>query len=189
MPRGYVGNQAERLLRLRAVRIPTSLVVAVLALTLLGSGCSDEDEPLATGDGTSTTEPARDVDPGPPDIVGTITSVEPFVPVTEDCTPPDDLDPDGAVSSDDPPVCTPEDNDVVGSVLVEEDPTDPSGGRKISFTATSGSVFQGEAPDGTIVVGFDDLAEGQLVRAWVSGDACAESYPEQCGLEAIRVTG
>jgi hypothetical protein len=89
------------------MRIPTSLAVGVLALSLVGSGCSDDDEPLATGDGDRTTEPTGDVDPGVPDIVGTITSVEPFVPVTEDCTPPDDLDPDGVVSSDDPPVCTP----------------------------------------------------------------------------------
>jgi hypothetical protein len=40
-----------------------------------------------------------------------------------------------------------------------------------------------------VVASFDDLAEGQQVRAWVSGDACAESYPEQCGLEVITVTG
>ena len=32
----------------------------------------------------------------------------------------------------------------------------------------------------------DDLAEGMLVDVWV-GDACAESYPVQCDIEALRV--
>ena len=112
------------------------------------------------------------------------------MPITEDCTPPEDLDPDGAVSSDDPPICTPEDNDVVGTILVEEDPDDPEGGRKISYTVTTDSAITGETADGTKVGSFADLAEGQTVETWVAGDgACAESYPEQCGLEAIRVTG
>ena len=115
-------------------------------------------------------------------MTGTITSVTPFVPVTEDCTPPEDLDPNGSVSNEDPPVCTPEDNDVVGTILVEEDPDDPQGGRKISYTVTTRTIFAD-------VDGFDGLAEGQVADTWVAGGVCAESYPEQCGLEAIRITG
>jgi hypothetical protein len=42
--------------------------------------------------------------------------------------------------------------------------------------------------DGAGVGAFADLAEGQLADTWASGP-CAESYPEQCTLEAIRVTG
>ena len=195
MGQGYSGNPAERLLRHRPVRIPTTLAAAVLALALLGA-CSDDDTPVTAGDEPGT-EPVcqpdadcDDVDAGPPDLVGTITSVEPFVPVTEDCTPPEDLDPDDPVSSEDPPICTAEDNDIVGTILVEEDPDDPEGGRKISFTATSDSLFFGQTADGTDVTSFDDLAEGQQVRTWVPVDgACAESYPEQCGLRAIDVTG
>ena len=166
------------------MRIPTTAVAGCLALTLLVGACSDDDTAVTAGDETG------DVDPGPPDLVGTVTDIEPFVPVTEDCTPADELDPDGAVSSDDPPVCTPEDNDVVGTILVEEDPADPEGGRKISFTATSETFFVGQAADGSDVTSFDDLAEGQQVETWVPADgACAESYPEQCGLRAINVRG
>ena len=32
----------------------------------------------------------------------------------------------------------------------------------------------------------DDLAEAMLVDVWV-GDACAESYPVQCDIEALRI--
>ena len=51
-------------------------------------------------------------------------------------------------------------------------------------TVDSTTVITGEAST------FDDLAEGQSVDSWVpEGEMCAESYPEQCTLEAIRVTG
>jgi hypothetical protein len=153
-----------------------TFTATLVAAALLLAGCGDDAE-VDTG-GTAPTEvPGRAVD-----LTGTITSVTPFVPVTEDCTPPEDLDPEGSVSDQDPPVCTPEDNDVVGTVLVEEDPDDPQGGRKISYTVTTTTTFDG-------VDGFDDLAEGQVADTWVRGGMCAESYPEQCGLEAIRVTG
>jgi hypothetical protein len=188
MGQGYAGNLAQRLLRLRAVRIPTTVVAGVLAVVLLAGGCSDDDTPVTAGndsDGSPVEVPDR-----APDLVGTITSVEPFVPINEDCTPPEDLDPDDAVSSADPPICTADDNDIVGSILVEEDPADPEGGRKISFTATSESAITGATADGTAIGTFSDLAEGQTVETWVPVDgACAESYPEQCELEAVRVTG
>jgi hypothetical protein len=166
------------------MRIPTTVAAGLVALALVTAGCGDDDTDVGTGDGggSGTTEPAPTVPDSPADLVGTITSIEPFVPVTEDCTPPEDLDPDGAVSSEDPPVCTPEDNDVVGTILVEEQPDEPTGGRKISFTATTSTAYDG-------VGGFDDLAEGQRVETWIEGDMCAESYPEQCGLRAIAVTG
>lgn len=171
------------------MRITTSLGAGLLALALLGA-CSDDDTPVTAGDDQVDGDGAGDgqltgveLPDRAPDLVGTITSVEPFVPVTEDCTPPEDLDPEEPVSSEDPPVCTPEDDDVVGTVLVEEDPDDPEGGRKISFTATSSTTVAG-------VAGFDGLREGQQVETWVPPDgACAESYPEQCSLEAVRVTG
>lgn len=71
--------------------------------------------------------------------------------------------------------------DVLGTVVVEEVPHDASAGRKIAYTVTTDTVFDG-------VDGFDDMAEGQAVDTWVAGDLCAESYPEQCSLEAVRVT-
>ena len=60
---------------------------------------------------------------GPPtrqaDLVGAIIAITPFEPVTERCTPPEELDPNGAVSSDDPPMCTDADSDIEGTILVE----------------------------------------------------------------------
>lgn len=49
-------------------------------------------------------------------------------------------------------------------------------------------------PDGEVLlvdeagslVAVEDLVEGMPVDVWV-GSACAESYPVQCGIEAIRV--
>jgi hypothetical protein len=151
-----------------------TITAVLVAVALLLAGCGD-DADVDTG-GTAPAEvPGRAVD-----MTGTITSVTPFVPVTEDCVPAEDVDPDEPVSNQDPPVCTPKDNDVVGTILVEEDPDDPQGGRKISFTVTTDSVIVG-------VDGFDDLAEGQVADTWVAGGMCAESYPEQCGLEALQV--
>ena len=181
------------------MRIPTPLIAGLLTLGLVLGACSDDDTPLATGDGqgddgSAVTDapdaPGAEVPDRPPDLTGTITSVEPFEPVTEGCTPPEDVDPDGAVSSDDPPICTPADNDIVGTILVEERPDATEEGRKISFTVTTSSLITGQTADGQAVRELSDLVEGQPVETWVPADgACAESYPEQCGLEAVRVTG
>ena len=173
------------------MRIPKALAASVLPLFLLTVACNDDasvdagavdeapEDPdcQADCDDIAVTVPDRAAD-----LVGTITSVTPFVPITEDCTPPEDVDPDSAISSDDPPICTAEDNDLLGTILVEEDPDSPDSGRKVSFTVTTDSAIAG-------VPAFDDLAAGQAVDTWISGNACAESYPEQCGLEAIDVTG
>jgi hypothetical protein len=151
-----------------------SITAFLVALALLLAGCGDDEADVDTGGTAPADVPGRAAD-----LVGTITSVTPFVPVTEDCTPADDLDPNGSVSNEDPPICTPEDNDVVGTILVEEQP-EVQEGRKISYTVTAATTFEG-------VDGFDDLTEGQVADTWVAGGVCAESYPEQCGLEAIEV--
>lgn len=183
------------------MQLTKALAASLVSLTLLTAACSDDetgvnagnDTDQGSGDGTGTgvapdgsgvQVPDRD-----PDLVGTITTITPFEPITEDCTPADGIDPDAAVSSDDPPVCTPEDNDVIGTILVEEDPDAPEGGRKVSYTVTTATKITGQTAEGTKVGVFADFAEGQTADTWVSGNACAESYPEQCGLEAIRVTG
>lgn len=168
------------------MRIRRTLGAALLALSLAAAACGDGTD-VGTGDGTSTTTTVPSGGAGtlpdrPPELNGTITSVIPFVPVTEDCTPAEDLDPDDPVSSDDPPVCTAGDNDIVGSVLVEEQPGVQEGG-KVSFTVTTATVLEGDGVDG-----FADLAVGDTVDAWTTGP-CAESYPEQCGAEVLRVTG
>lgn len=53
------------------------------------------------------------------------------------------------------------------------------------------SLLRGEP----VVVGPDgqrlepaDLSDGDAVEVWVDG-ACAESFPVQCGIAAVRVTG
>ncbi len=142
----------------------------LLALTatslLLAAACGDDDTELDSGSpGEGTSAPAAgtsaDVPDEPPALVGVITEVTPFEPVSED-------------------------DDVVGSVLVEEQPG-VAEGRKISYTVTTETVIAGETGDGSSVEGFDDLAPGQQVQSWVAGDVCAESYPEQCGAAALLV--
>lgn len=41
---------------------------------------------------------------------------------------------------------------------------------------------------GTGEVAADELQPGDAVEVW-TGDACAESYPVQCGILAVRLTG
>jgi len=170
-----------------------ALAAGCLSLVLLTAACSDGKTEVDAGadgagsgvapDGTGVEVPGR-----APDLAGTITAITPFEPITEGCTPAEQADPDGVSSSDDPPVCTPESNDVIGTILVEEDPADPQGGRKISYTISTDTKITGETSDGTKVGVFADFVQGQVADTWTPGP-CAQSYPEQCGLEAIRVTG
>ena len=94
-------------------------VTCVIGLLLL-VGCGDV--PGTAAPRRSTNSPPATWQ-GPPtrqaDLVGAITVVKPFEPVIEGCTPPEQLDPDGAVSSDDPPMCTDADSDIEGTILVE----------------------------------------------------------------------
>lgn len=168
------------------MKLIRAALATLLSVSLLTVGaCGDDDTEVdASGSPTDTSDQVT-VPSVPADITGTVTSVAPFEPITEDCTPPEDLDPDGSVSSDDPPVCTPADNDVVGTVLVEERPGVQEG-NKISFTVTTSTALTGG--DGTPLATFADLAEGHTVEAWSTG-ICAESYPSQCAAVAIRRTG
>jgi len=177
------------------MRSSKALVGCLLSLSVLAA-CGDD--PVGTGvpdttqDGGSGTVPdgvGRQLPDRPADLEGTITSVTPFVPITEDCVPLEDAPPDSSVSSDDPPYCTPEDNDALGSITVEELPGETTGGRKISYTVTAAATITGADKVGTEVRSFSALAVGQTGDTWVAGGVCAESYPEQCGLEAIRITG
>jgi hypothetical protein len=173
------------------MRTTKVLLGTLLSVVALGAACADDDTEVGTGDGTDSpsTVPVATVPDRPADLVGTITAVTAFVPITEDCTPLEDLESD-AVSSDDPPVCSDPDTDVLGTVLVEEQPDADDEGRKISYTVTTATALAGSTADGSPVRAFDDLAVGQSVDSWVPEDgACAESYPEQCGAAALRVTG
>ena len=173
--------------------IARAAATTLLTFALLTAACGDDDTDVRAGDAptdtsddiTTTTAPGgpdATVPDAPPDITGTVTAVAPFEPVTEDCTPAEDVDPDGSVSSEDPPICTPADNDVLGTVLVEEEPGVPNGD-KISFTVTTSTALTGT--DGAPLQEFSDLAEGQTVEAWSTG-FCAESYPSQCEAVAMH---
>ncbi|MDP9019954.1 MAG: YobA family protein [Actinomycetota bacterium] len=130
--------------------------------------------------------------PGPPSITGTLTSVTPFVPRTEDCVEVGQRPPDAAVSRQDQPFCADVPPDVVGSVLVEEQPARPLGGPrppegdKAVVTVDTGSRILREAVDGYADGGFDDLEVGQVVDVWFSGPV-AESYPAQAGAAALVI--
>ncbi|MGH8777204.1 MAG: hypothetical protein ACRDWI_19380 [Jiangellaceae bacterium] len=151
-------------------------VVVVLAVL---AACGDLTPDVAA--------PATQPPESEPDIVGFVTDVAPFVPVTEDCAEPDpDADPDTSVSSDDPPVCTDPDTPILGSVLVEEEPSSISGDRKISFTVERDTTLLVERGVGYESVSFADLEEGQPVAAWSTGPI-AESYPEQGEALAIVI--
>ncbi|HEY8340849.1 MAG TPA: hypothetical protein VIK95_13350 [Egibacteraceae bacterium] len=147
------------------------VVAAVLAGGLLVAGC---------GGAAGTSPPDT-----PPDVTGTVTEWTPFTLVTDDCvTPPSD--PDAPVTSDDPPFCTDPDDDTLGTVLVEEDPSQEVGDTKISFRITADTTILREVDGGHEPAGFDDLARGAVVSAWSTGPI-AESYPMQATAAAIVV--
>lgn len=142
----------------------------------------------ACGDGgPATTAPATQPPDAAPDIVGVVTNVAPFAAVTEDCVEYDpDADPDTSASSDDPPPCTDPDTPVLGTVLVEQDPSSPSGDRKISFWVERSTALLVEGDSGYETVTFAELSDGTLVAAWATGPL-AESYPEQGEALAIVI--
>src|SRR5690606_14870270 len=111
------------------------LLLPLLVAAALGlAGCGDDKDDVNAGDAPGTDGGAAvELPDRPADITGEVTSVDPFEPVTEDCIPADDLDPDGSVSSDDPPVCTPADLDLLGTIVIEEQPGVQEG-RKVSLS-------------------------------------------------------
>jgi hypothetical protein len=143
--------------------------LVVLVMTLCAAACA------GGGGSGAATQPEGD-----PYITGEITSVAPFVPVTESCVDPAGADPDGSVSSDDPPFCSTGD-EAAGTILVEEQPD----GNKASLQVTA--VWR-QTADGLEAAAFADLQEGQTVSAWVSGPV-AESFPVQATADAIVITG
>jgi hypothetical protein len=154
--------------------------VVTLAVLLAAAGCGD-----ATGGGTvapATAPPSTD-----PTVVGVITQLEPFEPVTEDCVEADlRADPDTSVSSDDPPVCSDPDTPLLGTVLVEEDPDSASGDTKISFAIETGTALLERRGETYEPVSFADFVVGTRVSGWADG-AIMESYPAQATASAIVV--
>ena len=168
-------------------------VTCVVGLLLL-VGCGDTPG-TAASTGSSTNSPPA-IRQGPPtrqaDLVGTITAVTPFEPVTERCTPPEQLDPNSAVSSDDPPMCTDADSDIDGTILVEASRGEPVGGlgdkAGLTIRRRTTAIWICGPTDALVPGSFGDLVPGQAVSAWVDGPV-AESYPVQATASALAVVG
>lgn len=161
----------------RPSTVPRRLAVALLLPVLALVGCGDDGDDVGSGAGATdppATEPVATFE-------GTITQVTAFEPVTEGCVDPADLDPDGSVSSDDPPICTDPDTAPLGSILVEVEPG-VDGGDKIVFTVPSTAVVT----RGGEVISFDDLAEGDVATIGFDGTV-AESYPGQATAATVEV--
>ena len=161
--------------------IMRNAVTCVVGLLLL-VGCGD-----APGTTASTNSPPATWQ-GPPtrqaDLVGAITA--------ERCTPPEQLDPNGAVSSDDPPMCTDPDSNIEGTILVEASRGEPVGGlgdkASLTIRRRTTTIWICGPTDALIPGSFGDLMPGQAVSAWVDGPI-AESYPVQATASALAVVG
>ena len=178
--------EARRTTMRNAVTCAVGLMILV--------GCGDAPGTAAsTGLSTNTLPATRQ---GPPtrkaDLVGAITAVTPFEPVTEGCTPPKQLDPNAAVSSDDPPVCTDADSDIEGTILVEASRGEPVGGlgdkASLTIRRRTTAIWICGPTDALVPGSFGDLVPGQAVSAWVDGPV-AESYPVQATASALAVVG
>jgi hypothetical protein len=164
-----------------AKAITGPLVAAMFVAVIVLLGCGDQS-------GTESATPATDSPGTEPTIVGVITEVVPFGPITEDCIDADpDADPDSHVSSDDVPVCSDPDTAPLGTVLVEQDAAE-TGEYKISFTVGHNTTLLIERPDNGSAepLSFADLADGMSVAAWADGPI-AESYPAQAMAAVIVV--
>lgn len=153
-------------------------LAVTFAVLLAATGCGTQ-----SGDGT--TVPASEPPATKPTVVGVITQVAPFEPVTEGCVEPDArAEPDAPVSSDDPPVCSDPDTSLLGTVLVEENPDSASGDTKISFAIEDSTALLAQRGETYELMSFRELAEGKTVSAWADG-AIMESYPAQATAAAI----
>ena len=171
------------------MRRSLTMTMAVLAaVTLLLAGCGDDSEKV---DSSRTTEPSDAAGPKlappgeEPTTTGPIASVQTFEPVTEGCTPAEDLDPNGSVSSDDPPVCTPADADTLGTFLIAPQ-TGTGEVDAASVTVDKDTVLLLADGSGGWQAGrFEDLSAGIEVQVWAGDAAMAESYPVQFTAEAV----
>jgi Protein of unknown function (DUF3221) len=156
------------------------LMAALFAVMVGIAGCGDQSAPDAA---VPATQPPQ----SDPTVIGFVTDVTPFEPITENCIEADpEADPDAPVSSDGLPVCSDPDTVPLGTVLVEEDPAAASGDDKVSFTVDAGTALLIESSSSHGPASFDDLAVGTAVTAWADGPIM-ESYPAQARAGAIVI--
>ncbi|TRW44511.1 hypothetical protein [Georgenia yuyongxinii] len=86
-----------------------------------------------------------------------------------------------------PPVREPDVTGVVAVVTEQEGPvlTEPSDSYFDGMSLLRGDPVFLRGTSGEEVT-LDDLEDGDRVEVWV-GDACAESFPVQCTIEAVRL--
>lgn len=166
------------------VRTAVTALLALLAILAAGCGAT-ADAGGAGGGGAGTGDEGGTADmtsaPAPPAeppyIRGRISSVTPVTPVTENCSPADP-DGDGAVSSDDPPVCNPN-PDVWGSFVIAGTVANQGGKTEASTTVGKGTPIIRKARGGLLEPAtFDELRGAEGVSVWITGQV-AESYPVQ----------
>ncbi len=157
------------------MRRTSAVSLGVLALTLLAA-CEAPHVTLrpgrdSAGDGLPVHRP-----PGEPAyLTGTVVSVEPFTPVTEDCVPDAGSDePHDSVSSDDPPRCTVGTADL-GSVHINDEPGNRYGGLVAAVPPTA-AILRATASGDYQPASFADLREGSRASLWPGGPV-AQSAP------------
>lgn len=148
----------------------------VVAVVLTAAACGPPDVALGPGGGDRSTEPGPPP-AGAPFVKGRIVSVSETKPVTTDCVSESNLDPNGSVSSDDPPMCNPN-PDVHGGIQVTGK-AEGQGETEIVATVHKTTPIARRLGDGSVeAAAFSDLREGIAVSLWISGPVM-ESYPLQ----------
>jgi hypothetical protein len=167
----------------------TMTMAALVAATLLLAGCGDDSKQVDSSPNKDDTSDVAD-DPalappgGRPTVAGPIASAETFQPVTEGCTPAEDAN--GSVSSDDPPICTPADNDVLGTFLIAPETGEGEVDAASVTVDKKTLLLAGDGSGGWKAGRFEDLAAGTEVQVWAGEDtAMAESYPVQFTAETV----
>jgi hypothetical protein len=148
------------------------LVMVVTSLALAGCG-----EPAnSSGSGAAppaTSQPAPPAK-GAPWMRGVVTQVSTTKPVTRDCVSESSTDPDGTVSSDDPPVCNPN-PDSYGSFMVKGSVQGEQGKTPASVAVAKTVTLADQ--DGRRIA-WTDITKGSNVSVWITGEVM-ESYPVQ----------
>ncbi len=121
-----------------------------------------------------------------PSITGTITRIEPARGAGQAGGALPAGDPDQPVSSDDPPAAGGTRRGILGTVLIEENPNEPSGSDKASTTVNKDTRILKQDGEKVVNAAFDDLKGGQRAQVWFTGPV-AESYPVQATAGVILI--
>ena len=164
----------------------TRIALVVVACTVLAlPACSSPDVVLggggAAGAGSGASDGTAAVGQPPteaPFLKGPITVITRAKAVTTDCVSEADADGDGAVSSNDPPMCNPNPS-TYGGLGVKGTNESQGGETEIIASVEKTVPIARRGAGGTLEpVAFSDLAKGDVVSLWITGPVM-ESYPLQ----------